>query len=107
VAEPVGAADAVRMRGSAVQLSGLLWRGKSCRCEAGAHGFEDALGDDGDGGFVGEDYYAALVALRYRAVLLVDAGVEGVVFALEAVFVGAGLLGGAVVAAAGSAERAG
>jgi hypothetical protein len=71
------------------------------------HCFEDALGDGGDGGFVGEDYYAALVALRYCAVLLVDAGVEGVVFALEAVFVGAGLLGGAVVAAAGSAEGAG
>ena len=41
------------------------------------------------------------------AVLFVDAGVEVVGFALEAVFVGAGLLDVAVVAAAGAAEGGG
>jgi hypothetical protein len=69
--------------------------------------FKDALGDGGDGGFVGDDDDSSLIASRYLAILFIDSRVELVAFALEAVFVGARLLDVAVVAAAGSLEGGG
>jgi hypothetical protein len=81
--------------------------GRSGSVQTLAHYFKDALGDGGDGGFVGDNDYAVLIASSYLTILFIDSRVELVAFALEAVFVGAGLLDVAVVAAAGAAERGG
>ena len=75
--------------------------------EAGIHYFKYALSNGGDGGFVGDHDNAALIASCDLAILFIDSRVELIAFALEAVFVGAGLLDVAVVAAAGAFEGGG
>ena len=76
-------------------------------CEAVGHYFKYALSDGGDGGFVRDHDYAVLIASCDLAILFIDSGVELVAFALEAIFVGAGLLDVAIVATTGALERGG
>lgn len=86
-------------RGSGGELCGGLVGGEFVVDEG-----EDAGGDLLDGSGLVEQGDAVGLAGGDGEVLVVDAAVEGVAFALEAVFVGAVLAGVAIVAAAGAIE---
>jgi len=89
-----------------LRTSGFM-AGVAGDCEAVGHYFKYALSDGGDGGFVRDHDYAVLIASCDLAILFIDSRVELIAFALEAIFVGAGLLDVAIVATTGALERGG